>query len=138
MPEFSNTFEKVEKQGLYVIYNDGRDLFNYPVVKEELVDPGLIAGMFSALTSFIKETTKSTQLLKTIDHGDITILLEYGLNFFGALFIKGNQTSEIREQLMEFISKFERKHRELLPNWNGMLAPFRDDNLLVKEIFTEE
>ena len=137
-PEFSNTFEKVEKQGFYVIYNDGRDLFNYPFVKEELVDPGLISGMFSALTSFIKETTKSTQLLKTIDHGDITILLEYGLNFFGALFIKGNQTSEIREQLIEFISKFEKKHKDILANWNGMLAPFRDDNLLVKEIFTEE
>jgi hypothetical protein len=134
-PEFSYTFEKVEKQGLYIIYNDGRDLFNYPFVKDELQDPGLISGMFSALTSFIKETTKSTELLKTIDHGDITILLEYGINFFGALFIKGNETSEIREQLTEFIKKFERKHRDILPNWNGMLQPFRDDNSLVEEIF---
>ena len=136
--EFRYTFEKVEKQGLYVIYNDGRDVFNYPFIDEGLQDPGLISGMFSALTSFIKETTKSTQLLKTIDHGDITILLEYGPHVFGALIIKGNQTTEIRDQLRKFITTFELKHRKVLPKWNGMLAPFKDDNLLVKEIFKEE
>ena len=136
--EFRYTFEKVEKQGLYVIYNDGRDVFNYPFIEEGLQDPGLISGMFSALTSFIKETTKSTQLLKTIDHGDITILLEYGPHVFGALIIKGNQTTEIRDQLRKFITTFELKHRKVLPKWNGMLAPFKDDNLLVKEIFKEE
>ena len=135
--EFRYTFEKVEKQGLYVIYNDGRDVFNYPFIDEGLQDPGLISGMFSALTSFIKETTKSTQLLKTIDHGDITILLEYGPHVFGALIIKGNQTTEIRDQLRKFITTFELKHRKVLPKWNGMLAPFKEDNLLVKEIFKE-
>ncbi|MFX1444124.1 MAG: hypothetical protein ACFFHV_11965 [Promethearchaeota archaeon] len=137
LPEFNYRFEKVEKQGLYVIYKDGRDLLHYPFVKEQLQDPGLISGMFSALTSFIKETTKSTELLKTIDHGDITILLEYGLNFFGALFIKGNETSEIREQLVDFIDRFGKKHKNVLADWNGMLAPFRDDTILIKEIFTE-
>jgi hypothetical protein len=137
-PEFSYLFEKVEKQGLYIIYNDGRDVFNYTFIKEHLQDPGLISGMFSAISSFIKETTKSTQLLKTIDHGDITILIEYGSYVFGALFIKGNQTTEIRDQLKEFISIFERNHKEILPDWSGILTPFKQDNLLVSEIFIEE
>ena len=137
-PEFSYCFEKVEKQGLYIIYNDGRDVFSYPFIEEGLQDPGLVSGMFSALTSFIKETTKSTQLLNTIDHGDITILLEYGRNIFGALFIKGNQTSEIRAQLKELVGKFEFIHRDVLKQWNGMLAPFKNDASLVEEIFKEE
>ncbi len=137
-PEFKYRYAKVEKQGLYVIYKDGRDILNYPFVKDQLQDPGLVSGMFTALTSFIKETTKSSELLKTIDHGDITILLEYGFNFFGALFIKGSQTSEIREQLIQFINRFEKKHKSVLADWNGMLAPFRDDALIVEEIFTEE
>ncbi|MFX1257184.1 MAG: hypothetical protein ACFFAN_04965, partial [Promethearchaeota archaeon] len=76
--EFSFIQEKIEKQGLYVIYDDGRDVFSHEFVKEGLQDPALISGMFTAISSFIKETTRSTQLLKTIDHGDITILIEYG------------------------------------------------------------
>jgi hypothetical protein len=137
-PEISYLFEKIEKQGLYIIYKDGRDIFNYTFVEEQLQDPGLISGMFTAITSFIKETTKSTQLLKTIDHGDITILIEYGANFFGALFIKGTQTSEIRSNLKNFINQFEKQHKDVLVDWNGMLTPFREDHLLVKKIFKEE
>ncbi len=136
-PEFSSVFEKVEKQGLYIIYSDGRDVFNHPFVKEGLVDPALISGMFTAITSFIKETTKSTQLLKTIDHGDITILIEYGQYIFGALFIKGT-SAEVRAQLKTFVSRFESIHSDVLSDWNGLLTPFREDKLLIEEIFKEE
>jgi len=138
-PEFSFRFERVEKQGLYVIYNDGRDIFNYPFIKESTTDPALISGMFSAITSFITETTHSTQLLRTIDHGDISILLEYSQkrHFFTALFIKGKQSAEVRAQLKEFVNKFEAKHVDVLVSWSGILAPFREDHLLVEEIFTE-
>ncbi|GAH27265.1 unnamed protein product, partial [marine sediment metagenome] len=80
--EFSYVFEKVVKQGLYIIYDDGRGIFDYNFAEEYDQDPGIVSGMFSAITSFIKETTKSQELLKTIDHGDITILLEYGKRIF--------------------------------------------------------
>ncbi|MHA1335539.1 MAG: hypothetical protein ACTSPW_07280 [Promethearchaeota archaeon] len=137
-PEFSFKFEKVEKQGLYVIYSDGRDVFNYIFTEGGGQDPALISGMFSAITSFIQETTKSTQLLRTIDHGDITILIEYGKYVFGALFIKGKQSSEIRAQLKEFIRRFEEKHKEHLIDWSGALNHFKDDDKLVEEIFKEK
>ncbi len=140
-PEFSLIFEKVEKQNLYVMYTDGRDVFNYAFVEEDpesQTDPALISGMFSAITSFIQETTQSKQFLKVIDHGDISILIEYGKYIFSALFVKGKQSSEVRAQLKEFINQFEEKHADVLGNWNGALAPFRDDHLLLEEIFVEE
>ena len=136
-PEFSYIFEKVEKQGLYIIYTDGRGVYDYPFKKEILQDPGLISGMFTAISSFIKETTKSTELLKTIDHGDISILIEYGEFVFAALFVKGS-SAEVRSQLKSFVKRFEAKHVSVLPDWSGMLAPFRDDNLLVEEVFKED
>ncbi|MFO8020595.1 MAG: hypothetical protein R6U96_18375 [Promethearchaeia archaeon] len=136
--EFSYTYERVKKQALYIMYTDGRDVFNYPFEDAELQDPALISGMFSAISSFIKETTRSTQTLKTIDHGDITILIEYGDYIFGALFIKGNQTSEIRAKLRTFIEEFEDKHRNLLEDWNGSLGAFQDDDTLIERIFTKE
>ncbi|TFG21852.1 MAG: hypothetical protein EU533_04960 [Promethearchaeota archaeon] len=137
-PEFSYDTEIVEKQGLYIIYDDGRGLFDYSFSKEFDQDPGLISGMFSAITSFIKETTRSQDLLKTIDHGDIRILIEYGDRIFGAFFIKGKQSTEIRGQLKEFVSRFENKYAEILKNWNGELIHFKEDFKLVGQVFKEE
>ena len=137
-PEFSFTFERVEKQGLYIIYEDGRGIFNYPFVHDFAQDPGLVSGMFSAITSFIKEMTKSTEVLKKIDHGDITILLEYGTHIFGALFIKGNESGEVRARLKKFVNEFEMKYSTVLKEWSGALIHFKDDNALVEDIFKEE
>jgi hypothetical protein len=137
VPEFSYTFDRVEKQGLYIIYDDGRGVFDYSFVQEVIQDPGLVAGMVSAITSFIKETTRSQDLLKTIDHGDITIILEYGERIFGALFIKGNQTTELRGRLKRFVERFEGKYKEVLKDWSGALVHFKEDHLLVEEIFKE-
>jgi hypothetical protein len=139
-PELSYTFEKVEKQGLYIIYDDGRGVFNYAFRSDSIQDPGLVSGMFSAITSFIKEMTKSTEALKKIDHGDITILIEYGSKIFGALFIKGNQSSEVRAPLKEFVQKFEDRYKEILKDWSGALAQFKDEdnNKLVTDVFKED
>jgi len=135
--EFSYIFEKAEKQGLYIIYDDGRGIFDYNFSKEYDHDPGIVSGMFSAITSFIKETTKSQELLKTIDHGDITILIEYGKRIFGALFIKGKQTTEVRSSLKELVTTFEAKYADVLADWSGALIYFKEDNKLVEKIFKE-
>ena len=135
--EFSYVFEKVVKQGLYIIYDDGRGIFDYNFTQDYNQDPGIVSGMFSAITSFIKETTKSQELLKTIDHGDITILLEYGKRIFGALFIKGKQASEVRSNLREFVNEFEAKYADALADWSGALIYFKDDHKLVENIFKE-
>jgi hypothetical protein len=135
--EFSYIFEKAEKQGLYIIYDDGRGIFDYNFSKEYDHDPGIVSGMFSAITSFIKETTKSQELLKTIDHGDITILIEYGKRIFGALFIKGKQTTEVRSSLKELVTAFEAKYADVLADWSGALIYFKEDNKLVESIFKD-
>ncbi|TFF98354.1 MAG: hypothetical protein EU541_06935 [Promethearchaeota archaeon] len=136
-PELWYTFERVKKQGLYVIYEDGRGVYDYQFSEDALQDPGIISGMFSAISSFVKETTKSTEVLQTIEHGDITIVIEYGEKIFGALFIKGNQTSEIRAKLREFVDIFEDEYREPLKDWSGDLKPFKNAENLVDQVFTE-
>ncbi|MHA1459409.1 MAG: hypothetical protein ACTSQR_07095 [Promethearchaeota archaeon] len=135
--EFSYLFEKAEKQGLYIIYDDGRGIFDYNFAEDYAHDPGIVSGMFSAITSFIKETTKSQELLKTIDHGDITILIEYGKRIFGALFIKGRQSTEVRSSLKELVNSFEAKYAEVLADWSGALIYFKEDNKMVESIFKE-
>jgi len=135
--EFSYLYEKAEKQGLYIIYDDGRGIFDYNFAEDYNHDPGIISGMFSAITSFIKETTRSQELLKTIDHGDVTIIIEYGKRIFGALFVKGRQTTEVRSSLKELISTFETKYADVLADWSGALIHFKEDHKLVENIFKD-
>ncbi len=138
IPEFSYMFERVYKQGLYIIYEDGRGIFDHAFVEGGLQDPGIISGMFSAISSFIKETTKSQQFLKTIDHGDSIVIVEYSSKFFGALFLKGNQTAEIRAQLKEFVQIFEKSYSKHLVDWSGALEPFKNARELVDQAFKED
>ena len=139
-PELSYLFEKAEIQGLYIIYDDGRGVYNYSFRSDFIQDPGLVSGMFSAITSFVKEMTKSTETLKKIDHGDITILIEYGKRIFGALFIKGTQSSEVRAPLKEFVQNFEERYQDILKDWTGALTHFNSDenNKLVEDTFKQD
>lgn len=133
--EFTFSFERAQMETLYIINSDGRDVVSYRFAEgESKADPALVAGMFSAITSFIKETTKSSDLLRTIDHGDSKITIEYGKYVFGAIFAD-METTEIRTNLKNFLTEFEKRHGEVLKNWNGATGPFKENDKLVEEIF---
>ncbi|MHA2185259.1 MAG: hypothetical protein ACXAAI_09680, partial [Promethearchaeota archaeon] len=63
-----------------------------------------------------------------------------GNNIFGALFIKGTQSSEVRMPLKDFVQKFEEKYGTVLKDWTGALSPFQeeDNDKLVEDIFKED
>ncbi|MHA1731610.1 MAG: hypothetical protein ACTSU5_06685 [Promethearchaeota archaeon] len=135
IPEFSYSFQEAKLSTLHLMYSDGRDVFFYQFPGGTVeADPALVSGMFSAITSFIKETTKSSELLRTIDHGDVKLIIEYGKYVFGAIFAD-RETTEVRGKLIEFINRFEEKHGDLLANWTGRTDPFEGDGAIVEEIF---
>lgn len=78
IPEFSCIFERAQIDSVYILYQDGRNLFFHrfqalQTEKEkarEKFAPSLVSGMFSAITSFVKEVTNSADLLRSIDSGD--------------------------------------------------------------------
>ena len=140
IPEFSFTHEKARLDGLYILYIDGRDLFyyNFRGEKGSPVDPALVSGMFSALTGFIQETTRSSDLLRGIDSGEKKVILEYSEKypFFTAVFAD-RETSTIRLALKDTIKGFEEKHGDILENWSGNMSYFTDDSRLVETHFKD-
>jgi len=140
IPEFSFTYEKARLDGLYILYIDGRDLFyyNFRGEKGSPVDPALVSGMFSALTGFIQETTRSSDLLRGIDSGEKKVILEYSEKypFFTAIFAD-RETATIRMALKNTIKDFEDKHGDVLENWSGNMGFFTDDAKLVEIHFRE-
>ncbi len=132
--EFSYSFKEAKLKSMHIMMADGRDVFAHQF-EESHVDPALVSGMFSAITSFIKETTKSTELLRSIDHGDTSVIIEYGKYIFAAIFAD-RETSDVRAKLKSFIEEFEDRHGSILVKWNGNIDPFREDEALVIRIFT--
>ncbi len=120
-------------EGIYIVNTDGIALYSKSF-GEVKVEPLLISGMLSAITSFVKETTRSQQYLQAIDHGDVVLMIEYGDGFFVTL-LANRETPEIRMKLREFVRRFQEKYGEILKRWSGDPGEFENVEKLVNEVF---
>lgn len=132
--EFSYSFEEVTIDSLHIMMLDGRAVLAHNFATESQVEPALVAGLFSAITSFAKEAVRSEQLLKTIDHGDVVLTIEYAKWVFAAIFADSTST-ELRKKLSEFLTDFETRHAKILPTWLGNLDVFEGDVSVIDDIF---
>ncbi|MHA1469166.1 MAG: hypothetical protein ACTSSP_01245 [Candidatus Asgardarchaeia archaeon] len=122
--------------GIYVVNTNGLSIFSQTFGRIQ-VDPVLVSGMLSAITSFVKETTRSTQYLKTIDHGDVVLMIEYNPKFFVTI-LTNKETPELRMKLKKFVEEFDKKYGSQIQEGVVILEKFQDATQLVKEIFAEE
>jgi hypothetical protein len=132
--EFSYSFEEVTIDSLHVMMLDGRAVLSHTFAEESQVEPALVAGLFSAITSFAKEAVRSEQLLKTIDHGDVVLTIEYAKWVFAAIFADSTST-ELRKKLGEFLNDFESRHKKTLPKWLGDLDAFTGETDVIRDLF---
>lgn len=134
--EFSFIFYQARLKSVYLVSQDGRNLFSHSFSEEQATEPVLVAGMLSAISSFVKETTKSRDLLRSIDHGDTTLLVEYGRYSFAAL-LADRETTDLRNRLQKYIQEFERTYSEILASWDGDIEPFENERGRIIEFFVE-
>ncbi|MFX0212176.1 MAG: hypothetical protein ACFFDT_39750, partial [Candidatus Hodarchaeota archaeon] len=133
--EFSYSFEEVTIDSLHIMMLDGRAVLAHTFAAESQVEPALVAGLFSAITSFAKEAVRSEQLLKTIDHGDVVLTIEYAKWVFAAIFADSTST-ELRRKLSDFLVEFEERHAKILPTWLGDLEVFTGDIRIIDDAFS--
>jgi len=125
--------KQVDVKGIYVISKDGRCLFEMSF-KDILIDVDLITSALSAVGSLIRESIHSEKRLKTIDHGDVKILIEYGENVNAAI-ISDKETPDIRKRLEDFLMVFERFYTKQLSQWAGDIRPFYGAYKLIEIYF---
>jgi len=125
--------KQVDVKGIYVISKDGRCLFEMSF-KDILIDVDLITSALSAVGSLIRESIRSEKRLKTIDHEDVKILIEYGKNVNAAV-IADKETSDIRERLENFLVVFEQFYEKQITKWAGSVRPFYGAYKLIEIYF---
>ncbi len=124
---------EVDVKGVYVISQDGRCMVEMSF-KDVLIDVDLITSALSAVGSLIKESVHSEKKLKSIDHEDVKILVEYG-TYVNSAIIADKETMDVRDRLGQFLSVFEKNYHEYVSHWTGDLRPFFEAYQLIERYF---
>ncbi|TXT62570.1 MAG: hypothetical protein BAJALOKI3v1_550024 [Promethearchaeota archaeon] len=135
LKEVKTMFEDaVNMEHLLVLYKGSGTCIFFRSFGSEKIDPDLISGFISAVSSFGKEV-ESQKALNEIRYGDKMLLLADGEYIRVALVLGKRASLILRQHLKNFIAAFEEKYNEALPEWRGQLNIFRDAGHLIDENF---
>jgi len=125
--------DAINLEHILVLYKGTGTCIFFKSYGSEQIDPELISGFLSAVSSFGKEMV-AQEALNEISYGDKMLLLADGTNIRVALVLGKKASLILRRHLKEFIDSFEKIYRDVLPNWRGQLAYFRNAGQLVDDI----
>lgn len=103
---------------IYIFYNSGILLFDYPFVEfEKKNDSVLISGSLVGMISILKEVVQGDKFIKIIDHGDRKIIFEMDTTkqIIFALIVKEDLTI-FHQKVLTLIEDFERYYQNLIEN----------------------
>jgi len=125
--------DAINLEHILVLYKGTGTCIFFKSYGSEQIDPELIGGFLTAVSSFGKEMA-TQEALNEISYGDKMLLLADG-QFIRVALVLGKKASLIlRRHLKEFIDSFEKTYKEVLPTWRGQLNHFRNAGIIVDEI----
>ncbi|MHA1472619.1 MAG: hypothetical protein ACTSQW_05935, partial [Promethearchaeota archaeon] len=122
----------INLEHILVLYKGTGTCVFFKSYGSEQIDPELIGGFLSAVSSFGKEMA-TQETLNEISYGDKMLLLADGGLIRVALVLGKKASLILRRHLKEFIGAFEKAYNDILPNWRGQLNPFRSAGTIVDE-----
>ncbi|HME55444.1 MAG TPA: hypothetical protein VKM55_24765 [Candidatus Lokiarchaeia archaeon] len=136
---------------LFIFHEDSGVCVFYHAFTDQKIDPQLISGFLSAITSFggqfedattkkkaVKEgasTGKATSDLKELVYKEYRILMETSGPCKFAVLITGQTSKILTFKISQFIKHFMRTYDEALKDWKGNVRIFKDADKMVRLIF---
>ncbi|MHA1914604.1 MAG: hypothetical protein ACW97V_09600 [Promethearchaeota archaeon] len=125
--------DAINLEHVLVLYKATGTCIFFKSFGSEEIDPELISGFISAISSFGKDLVCQEEL-NEITYGDKMLLLSDGEYIRVALVLSKKASIILRKSLMDFIGTFEKDYINELPAWRGQLTIFRESGSLVDEI----
>ena len=125
--------DAINLEHILVLYKGTGTCIFFKSYGSEQIDPELIGGFLSAVSSFGKEMATQSAL-NEITYGDKMLLLADGYLIRVALVLGKKASLILRRHLKEFITSFEKTYVDVLPNWRGQLKYFRNAGLIVDDL----
>ena len=93
-------------QEVYVI-EQGSGLLYGHYSKAETIDQDMVAGMLTAISSFVDSAFQNTSGdLDTIEYGTYTIIIQNSYKYFIAVVVSGIVDSAFKQKLLDYLFKF--------------------------------
>ncbi|MBY8986179.1 MAG: hypothetical protein KGD65_13970, partial [Candidatus Lokiarchaeota archaeon] len=127
--------DAINLEHILVLYKGTGTCVYFKSFGSDEIDPELISGFISAICSFGKDLVCQEEL-NEITYGDKMLLLTDGEYIRVALVLSKKASIILRQNLMAFITEFEKIYINELPNWRGQLNIFRNSGSLVDEILS--
>jgi hypothetical protein len=122
-----------ELLAVYVFMQEGSCVFDHEF-RSMTGDASLLTGALTAISSIIKETTRSQGDLRFVDHGDVKFIFTEQPNIISVL-VSSQYRQLFRIKLERFTQAFYETFKEAIDNWKGNLHEFSSAHEFIKDIF---
>jgi PKD repeat protein len=106
----------------------------YQPFSDVTIDPQLIAGFISAISSFGASFEKEAEL-RVLEYKSFKILMEETMACKYAMLFSGDMNDKLNELLKAFIGEFESKFRKPLSEFNGNISVFSFASQIMANVF---
>ena len=120
-------------KGAFLTFSDGTLIGSRIQPEERMIDADSFSATLDVISNFMRTSfpTLRGKWLKSIRHGNYTLLMERGRHACLTLILDGEENDQLRRLVIEAVEKFEEENAEALSNWRGMAKDARGvDNLL--------
>jgi hypothetical protein len=117
----------------FLTFSDGTLIGSRVQPEEDMIDADSFSATLDVISNFMRTSfpTLRGKWLKSIRHGDYTLVMERGEHASLTLVLGGHENDQLRRQIIEHLTKFEEENQEALVNWRGMAKDARGvDDLL--------
>jgi hypothetical protein len=119
--------------GVYVFMREGSCVFDHKF-RGLKSDASLLTGALTAISSIIKETTRSEGELRLVDHGDVKFVFSDAPNIIAVL-VSTRYRQLFRVKLERFTQAFYDTFKEEIESWKGNLKVFNGAHEFIRDIF---
>jgi len=109
-------------QSGFLVYNDGTLIGSLATSGKAEMDRDLFSATLDVIQNFMRTTFPLLRgkSLKTIEHGDLKILIERGKFCYIAVVLEGEENDLLRRQMRDELQRFEDLNRTVLAKWRGI------------------
>jgi len=125
--------DAINLEHILVLYKGTGTCIFFKSYGSEVIDPELIGGFLTAVSSFGKEMV-AQEALNEISYGDKMLLLADGVYIRVALVLAKKGSLILRRHLKRFIEAFENAYKDILPKWRGQLNHFINAGQIVDDL----
>jgi hypothetical protein len=123
---------------LFLITKSGMLIVHKGVHKEDdEKDKDIVASMFVAVQSFIKDAFAEgeAEVLKRMDYGDKTVLINMGNSVLLTAFITGQESKLFLKSMKEFVDHMEERYEGAIEMWDGSYQNLPEIDELLESFF---